>query len=142
MSKEQDIRRRMADLASSLLAATLEGRIQWSTTDDEDQYLYAGSKSSVLIEQDLHHSRWNHKLAILNTRGTEVESIADDWDTNSVPPQPDPVNIILEQLFDASRRQALGVDDLLDSAMHDIERGYTKPVPPKPQHPFDEEPPF
>ncbi|WP_433535358.1 hypothetical protein ACQPZK_25400 [Micromonospora sp. CA-249363] len=130
MSRETDIRDRMVQVAQNLLQQTLEGRARWSTTDQEDAYLFSGSRSSVKIEFYEDHDEGSVcKMSLLNQRGTLVQALKTELipPTGTGPYEPADWNEVLERLYDAARREALDIDDLLDSVLDDL----SKDPPPK-----------
>lgn len=165
MSRESDVRGRMFKVASRLLKETLEGRVPWTPTDKEQEFLYSGTKSSVVIS---HHEDRDgddvYTMSLLDTRGTVVEQLRSDYvpSQGAFQPTMEPAawNDTLEQLHDAARREALNIDALLDGVLEDLEKGPPPPKPPskkvapewnddpwaetlKPTRPtFDENPPF
>ncbi|MBN1460130.1 MAG: hypothetical protein JXA57_11385 [Armatimonadetes bacterium] len=155
MSREHDVQERMRLLLSRLIEQTASGKIRWSQTDREQHFLYSGSKSSVTIslEEDKFNQRYT--MALLNNNGVVVEALEDDWEADGGDRRAAPWNDDLERLFDLARREAMGIDKLLDAALSDIEKGYNAPptqskrttqavVDPWASQPqaFSEEPPF
>ncbi|PSK67453.1 hypothetical protein B0E53_00572 [Micromonospora sp. MH33] len=162
MSREQDVRGRMVSLAEKLLQRTLDSGIRWIETDRDDQYLYPASNSGVTIER--HEDRFEglyYQLTLLNADGKAVQELS----TASGDSEGERAswNTTLERLFDAARREALGIDSLIDDTLRDVEQGISKKegpgrfgkkaptqfddpwasaAPPKARGNFDEEPPF
>ncbi|MEV0803929.1 hypothetical protein AB0I34_39990 [Kribbella sp. NPDC050281] len=131
MSTEKSVNDRLHELAKKSLERTLAGQISWRTTDDEEAFLFAGAKSSLIVDKwrdsdgDL-----SYVLRLLNPRGTLVESLqtayvgeptrADDpWAGKTF--EPARWNETLELLYDAARRSALDIDAVLDAALNDLD---------------------
>lgn len=123
MTSERPVTDRLHEIATMLLQRTRADAVTWRTTDDEDAFLYSGSKSSLII--DYFPGRDEYELRLLNQRGTVVESLGTAWtsgvDPWDAPNQPAKWNKTLEQLHDAARRSALDIDGLLESTLADIE---------------------
>jgi hypothetical protein len=138
-SREQDVQAQMQALLSSLIEQTVAGNIRWSVTDQENHYLYSGSKSSVTIS--FHSSNYDDDafiMALLNSRGTEVERLEQEWVKNDEGTNiPRPWNDDLHRLYELARRAAMGIDKLLAATLADIKKGYNKPSPP-PKSNFDD----
>ena len=171
MSRERDVHERMVELADRILQRTLESGIRWVETDVDDQYLYPASTSGVLIERrEDYNEGISYQLTLLNDDGKAVQELHQGTERDEAgDPAPASWNETLERLFDAARREALGIDSLLDKTLKDIDQGVTKTervrkaaaradagsfddpwataVPatkpkPKPTSSFDDEPPF
>ena len=136
MSREEDVHQRVERLARKLLEQTRAGKLSWSDTDTEDQFLYSGSVSGVLI--DKYSSRY--ELALLNARGTLVERIvanAPEVD-GGVSAAEAALFDLFEDLYEAARREALNVDKIIDSLINDIDVGHKGSK----SNAFDDDPPF
>jgi hypothetical protein len=166
MSREQDVRARMIDLLDRLLRRTLDGTIRWIETDRDDQYLYPASTSGVTIERfyDRNDDDNTYQLTLLNSDGKAVQELATTVIQVDNVWEPQPWNEMLERLFDAARREALGIDELIDKTLQDVEEGVSRKdnvkrlgkkgstdgfddpwattTPPKSDKAFDDEPPF
>jgi hypothetical protein len=122
---------RMYELAEKLLEATKAGRISWSLTDKEDQFLYAGTNSSVTVE--LYEDRFEGasvQLCLLNSRGTVVDSLESATTRHEDHEIAAPWNDILYDLYHSARRMAHNVDEAIESMLTDIEQG-TPSRPPQ-----------
>src|SRR5687767_10632840 len=79
MAEAGSIRDRMVDLARSMLEQTRAGNITWSQTDQENEFLFSGSKSSVTVaELGPEHGNpldVGYRISLLNTRGTPVQDL-------------------------------------------------------------------
>jgi hypothetical protein len=114
-------------VAGLLLKRTEEGRIRWKTTDQPDTYLFSGSASSVLASSYVDpEGDQNVTVRFLNSMGEEAGELkttwisdADTWNS-SHDYQPGPNNELLGKLFEAARRSALRIDELLGSLVNDL----------------------
>lgn len=129
---------RLVEIAQRFLRQTRDGKARWSTTDNESDFLYSGSQSSVLLSSnvDSDGDRWVY-MKILNPRGTEVGTLKSSWSAQgygAVSGSDDPWasssgsrykpgehNKLLEDLYEAARRSALNIDEVLDSLFHELE---------------------
>jgi len=130
MTRDKDLQERMLVLAKNLLEATDQGKISWALTDEEQKFLYAGSRSSVTIESYRDRDGDNvTTLSLLNSRGTTVDSLQTDYAYIEDHSNAMPWNDILEDLYHAARRVAHNVDEAIESMLVDIERGTPSPQP-------------
>ena len=125
MTTDKPVTDRLFEIAAMLLNKTRSSALTWRATDDEDAFLYSGSKSSLII--DYNPGQDEYELRLLNQRGTVVESLTTAWEVVQNPSpwedanRPAKWNDTLMQLHDAARRSALDIDGLLDSTLADIE---------------------
>jgi len=119
-----------------LLRQTEADAIEWNATDNENDFVFSGTKGSALVRQ------WRdyddtvmYKLAILNSRGTEVESLHSEWESEGLPREH---NETLERLWEAARRSALDIHQILESLMDEVE--HPEKLNDRPG--FSDEPPF
>jgi hypothetical protein len=136
-----DTRDRLAQVGALLLRQTEAGAIEWRTTDDEEAFLYSGSKGSVLSRRylDRQEDSWYYTLSVLNSRGTEVDKLEEDWTRDAAnKPLHQEHNTMLEALWNAARRSALKIDEVLDELMEEIK----DPKKFASGQAFDDEPPF
>lgn len=121
MINEQASTDRLIEVAEALLDKTRKGEVSWRTMDDEDAFLYSGSRSSLVI--DFNSRRETFELRLLNQRGTVVETLStaevstptDPWASG-----PAEWNDTLAHLHDAARRSALDIDGLIESTLADL----------------------
>jgi hypothetical protein len=155
----------MVELAERLLQRTLDNGIRWIDTDHDDQYLYPASTSGVTIERlEDQYEGTTFQLTLLNADGKAVQELSTESVASATgDAEPASWNAILERLFDAARREALGIDNLLDKTLQDVEKGVSKTdtatkligkkqaagsfedpwaTPAKPTRKFPDEPPF
>lgn len=151
MTRETD--ERMLTLTTNLLEATNQGKISWALTDEEQKFLYAGSRSSVTIE--FYKDREGddiYILSLMNSRGTAVDSLQSEWTYEGNGYTAASWNELLKDLYHAARRIAHNVDEAIEGMLIDIERGTPSPGPKPKSKPIaidpwaessaSEEPPF
>lgn len=119
MNEDPEIHDRLVRLTEVLLARTREGKISWKPTDDERAFLYTGPGTSALITSHLDEDGDNRTtLSVLNSRGTEIESIENEWQAGS----PATWNETLDDLYYSARRDALNIDKVLDNFLATLEQ--------------------
>lgn len=127
MSTDRTLEERLVSIAQAALEQTKSGQMAWRTTDDEDAFLFSGSRTSLIV--DVYPAQNRFQLRVLNPRGTSVAELDGTYE----PFSPDravgnQTYDLLENLHDAARRSALDIDVLLDSVLADVESA-TQPPP-------------
>ncbi|MEV4185235.1 hypothetical protein AB0J28_27820 [Streptosporangium canum] len=110
----------MMELIQLLTKRTEQGRITWKTTDKEDAYIFSASNSSVVVsgkydeEDDFHVN-----IRLLNQQGTEADAIYSTWHGRDATGEyiAGPHNQALEAIYEAARRSALRIDDIIDDML-------------------------
>jgi hypothetical protein len=120
--KDEHLRNRLIDLAADMLNRTLNGEIAWVGTDQENTFLFSGTKSSITISSLTdREGDQNSIISLLNARGTVVESLQGEFHPDGMGGYaPGEWNETLNDLFFAARRSALDADTLLDSIIEDM----------------------
>jgi hypothetical protein len=147
MARDPHVHQRLIDLAKNLLQRTQEGGVSWTATDNETAFLFSGTNSSVQINSYTDRDGDMHTvLSILNSRGTVVDSIEDEFRPAPIDGyEPEDWNEVLDDLYYAARRNALDVDSTLDDLLADLEdENGTRRAAAKEQKtdPWSDEPPF
>ncbi len=104
-------------LIRKLKARTLEDRVAWEGTTRENAYQAAFPGYSIVISNvaDEEWGRDDYFLSIYDTEGRLVEKVSDaQLDAGMAKKE---AHGLLGEVFDAARRQALGVDEALDAVM-------------------------
>ena len=109
MASDPHVHQRLVDLAKSLLKRTQNGSISWTATDNETVFLFSGTNTSVRISTSIDRDGDMHTiLSLLNSRGTEVDSIEDGYRAAAISGwEPEDWNEVLDDLYYAARRNAL-----------------------------------
>jgi hypothetical protein len=139
---DRAVAKRLESLISRSIRQTRSGAIEWRTTDDEAAFLFSGESASLLVKK--HEGRMGpmplstvtaYKLSVLNERGVEVESLdstfyraqlnSDELADENAPAHetrwlPTDRTISLRNLWQAARRSALRVDNILDLIITEI----------------------
>jgi hypothetical protein len=113
-------------IARRLLERTEGKSARWRTTDADGVFLFAGSSSSVTVEQWVDpDGDKNHRLSLLNSSGTEVAELRSTWDgdpwNGTTNYSAGPHNSLLSALYEAAKRSALRIDDVIDGLLRDLE---------------------
>jgi hypothetical protein len=136
-----DTQSRLAQLGDTLLKQTQAGAIEWRATDDEQAFLYRGSRGSIIVRREWNEraERSNCFLTVLNTRGTEIESLGEGTVKNE---QGRVVaaghNKMLRELYQHARRSALKIDEVIEGLLEEVKN----PNKPVQRRQFNDEPPF
>ena len=111
-------------LAQQLIERTKAGKMSWSSIG-EDGFAFAGTKASVVIrsrDKDQVHPY----IFTLFEGDIEVDSITSGWNASPTgfedEGSPLPWNDALENLYRSARRNALNLDQLIESILEDIDK--------------------
>ena len=119
--------RQLVELCERLVAATTVGQVEWATRDDATFVCSRQSATLVLFRFD-GPDLDSHELALYNPRGVKVDSLCSRWSYGTAASW----NEALAVLYNTARRQALGVDSLLDALLTELPppRDVTSGAPP------------
>ena len=107
--------RRLVELCERLVAATAVGQVEWAARDDGTFVCSRQSATVVLFRFD-GPGLDSHELALYNPRGVKVDSLCSHWSHGTAASW----NEALAVLYNTARRQALGVDSLLDALLTEL----------------------
>jgi hypothetical protein len=107
--------RRLVELCERLVAATTVGQVEWAARDDTTFVCSRQSATLVLLRVD-RPGLDSHELALYNPRGGKVDSLCSCWSHGTAASW----NEALAVLYNTARRQALGVDSLLDALLTEL----------------------
>jgi hypothetical protein len=123
MITDDELRERLIPILGSVLEKTLNGQVDWSPTNRDDQFLSSGPNSSLRVSSWLDDELdENITFSLLNTRGVEVAELSSRWNFDGES-GPASWNSKLIELHRAARRTALQVDKVLDSVLSDLGSG-------------------
>ena len=112
-------------LLNKLLSKTREKEIRWHETADELAFRVALGDGLVRIEYGVDFEGDEYYAAYLQDRkGRTLDQIGPAY-------QKGLTQELLSELFDAARPSALGVDDVLERMIEDVELGKTQDLPPE-----------
>ena len=111
---------RLVTLAKELLDRTKKGLASWEPADpDGSAFFLTTTRAQIVIESMEHDGEPSFRLALLSHEDTEVDSIeqftreGDDFIRNDW-------SELLVQLFAAARRNALKVDEVVNSVFDEL----------------------
>jgi hypothetical protein len=107
---------RHVELCQRLVGATMLGEVEW-TAEEETAFVCARSSGTVGIRSRDRDGEPPYELVIFDPSGAKVETLLSDW---SVEEEPAFWNEALADLYRAARRNALGVDKLLDDLLAEL----------------------
>lgn len=121
----EEIQDQLVQYARQLLASTLDGRVEWKTTERERRFHFAGTQTGAYIENVDDHfalnDRRSYMLSLLNKDDVAVAELKSKWssqlgmDTRSAA-----WNETLEELYNAAKRIAYNVDEVLKAAFKEL----------------------
>ena len=106
MPYDVDMPEEMLLLARTLLERTKQGKIEWSVTDNDSEFLYSSTRSALLIGGDPYEG--TYELQLLNHQGSAVATLS-----NEAEEEDSEIHRILEELFREARNRALEIDSTL-----------------------------
>lgn len=107
---------RLVELCERLAAATLLGAVEW-VAEEETAFVSKRRSGSVGIRSRDRDGEPPYQLDIFNRDGSKVESLLSEWTAEQ---EPAFWNKAVADLYRAARRQALGVDRLLDDLLAEL----------------------
>jgi hypothetical protein len=107
---------RHVELCERLAGATMLGEVDW-TVEEETAFVCRRSSGTVGIRSRDHDGEPPYELVIFNPDGAKVETLLSEW---SIEEEPAIWNKALVDLYRAARRDALGVDKLLDDLLAEL----------------------
>lgn len=127
------VQEKLANLAERLLEWTLEGRVSWQATHDEEAFAHVAPGGSVTIRTLDANGDFPHILELFDHDGAPVDKIC----SHRIPAgvrsmsdrewEPRPFAAVLAELWDAARAQALNIDAIVDSIIETIEPSADRP---------------
>lgn len=114
---------KFSTLLEKLLLKTREKDIRWHETANESAFRIALGDGLIRIEYSSDFDNEEYYAAYLqNRKGRTLDQIGPLYNVDST-------RELLSELFEAARISALGVDDILESMVADVESGQTQPLP-------------
>jgi hypothetical protein len=107
---------RLVELCERLAAATTSGQVEW-TAEEETGFVCRRQSGSVGIRSRDRDGEPPYELVIYSPKGEKVENLLAEWS-----PEEEPAfwNPALAELYRAARRNALGVDKILDDLFAEL----------------------
>lgn len=111
-----DPQARLIELCQQLAAATGQGRVEWAAEEDT-AFVTTFSAAALAIKSRDRDGDAPYELDISTPEGTKVETLVSEWTERE---EPADWNMALYELYRAARRQALGVDRILDALLAEL----------------------
>ncbi len=109
---------RLIELTRRLKAATDAGQLEWEAVEDT-AFLWTGSQGAVGVRSRDGDGEEPYELDIFGAERQKVETLVSEWAADE---QPAPWNEAVACLYRAARRQALGVDRILEDLLRELPR--------------------
>lgn len=109
---------RLVELSRRLSAATDAGQVEW-TAEDDTSFLWSGSRGAVSVRSRDGDGEEPFEIDVYSAGKQKVETIGSEWTNDE---QPAPWNDAVARLYRAARRQALGVDRILEDLLSELPR--------------------
>jgi hypothetical protein len=107
---------RLVELCERLASATVLGGVEW-VPEEETAFVCKKRSGTVAIRSRDRDGEPPYELVIFNRDGAKVESLFSEW---SAEQEPAYWNKAFADLYRAARRQALGVDKLVDDLLGEL----------------------
>ncbi|MGH3022547.1 MAG: hypothetical protein ACRDNI_02720 [Gaiellaceae bacterium] len=107
---------RLIELCDRLRTGTETGRVIWEA-DRDAAFAWIGSSGSVTVRSLDADGDEPFELSVFSSSGQKVETLASEWAEDETPAE---WNAPLGRLYRAARRQALGVDKILDDLFAEL----------------------
>lgn len=109
---------RLVELSKRLRAATDEGKLEW-TAEEDTTFLWTSARGAVAVSSRDSDGEEPYELDVFSVAGQKVETLGSEWTADE---QPAPWNDAVARLYRAARRQALGVDKILEDLLAELPR--------------------
>jgi hypothetical protein len=103
-------------LCEGLAEATNAGQLEW-TAQEDTSFVYRGASGAVEIRSRDRDGEAPFELAIFNPQGGKVDVLLSAWSADE---EPAVWNGPLFDLYQAARRRALGVDELINDLLAEV----------------------
>jgi hypothetical protein len=117
---------RLIELTKRLKAATDAGQLEW-TAEEDTAFLWTAAHGAVGVRSRDGDGEEPYELDVFGAERQKVETLASEWTTDE---QPAPWNETVARLYRAARRQALGVDRVLEDLLGELPRLSDETVSP------------
>jgi hypothetical protein len=121
--------KRLAEVLRELIKLTRDDKIAWTEGDSSYSFTFATPVATIFLESVDKDGAAPYRLTLLNPDGVQLESLdlnrnSEFWDEDEGRVWDD-----LETLYDLARRQALDIDNTLDSLMAELKERETDEPP-------------
>ena len=107
---------RLIELCERLSAGTQTGQVAWAA-EEATSFSWSGSSGAVNVRSLDEDGEEPFELAVFAAGGQKVESLISEWAEDE---SPAPWNDALGRAYRAARRQALGVDKILEDRFAEL----------------------
>jgi hypothetical protein len=107
---------RLIELTERLKAATDAGKLEWIAEEDTT-FLWTGTAGAVAVRSRDGDGEEPYQLDIYGAERQKVETLGSEWAPDE---QPAPWNDAVARLYRTARRQALGVDRILEDLLGEL----------------------
>ena len=108
----------LIELTRRLRAATDAGKLEWSA-EENTTFLWTGTSGAVAVRSRDGDGEEPYQVDIYSSDRQKVETLGSEWSPDE---QPAPWNDGVARLYRAARRQALGVDRILEDLLGELPR--------------------
>ena len=105
---------KLLDIADKLLARSKLGAVDWQVSEVEKTYMVTYTHSAFLVSSDELSPNY-YRISAINEDEVEVDSL-EFQDSN------DDAYTLVSTLYGLAKRQAMGVDKVLDTLLQEIEQ--------------------
>ncbi len=116
---------RLIELCERLSAGTQSGQVAWHA-QEATSFSWSGSSGAVNVRSLDEDGEEPFELAVFAS-GQKVESLVSEWAEDE---SPAPWNAALGRAYRAARRQALGVDKILDDLFAELPKAKPREAQP------------
>jgi len=109
---------RLIELTRRLKAATDAGQLEWAPVEDT-AFVWTASRGAVGIRSRDGDGEEPYEIDVFSAERQKVDTLTSEW---TVDEQPAPWNDAVAGLYRAARRQALGVDRILEDLLRELPR--------------------
>lgn len=117
---------RLIELIRRLKAATDAGQLEWAAVEDT-AFVWTAAHGAVSVRSRDGDGEEPYELDVFSPERQKVETLASEWTTDE---QAAPWNEAVARLYRAARRQALGVDRILEDLLRELPRVSDETVSP------------
>ena len=117
---------RLVELSRRLSAATDAGQVEWMA-DEDTAFSWIGTRGAVSVRSRDGDGEEPFELDVFSAAKQKVETLGSEWTEDE---RPAPWNDAIARLYRAARRQALGVDRILEDLLGELPRLSDETVSP------------
>ena len=108
---------KLLDIANKLIELSRLAKVNWQASEEDNAYFVTYSHSSFSVWSDEVDPRF-YRISAMNANGVVVDSLDFQGDYNNG-------YTLVGELYDLAKRQSLGIDEVLDSLLQEIDQQST-----------------